>query len=110
MMTFVCQFYNFFSYECKKSGYGKPYVEGGNTDHLPRVGGYVLGVGHTAVVQQGEEGVDPPSPPSAFPPLFLRATRVGGNLKYKWREIHMLKMCNIFLIFWHSAQFLGPVR
>jgi hypothetical protein len=83
----------------ENSGHNIPYVEGGNTDHLPRVGGHVLGVSHAAVVQQREQGVDPPSPPPVFPPFFLRATRVAENLKYKWREIHMLKICNISFVF-----------
>ncbi len=74
-----------------------PYVEGGNTDHLPRVGGHVLGVGHAAVVQQGEQGVDPSSSPPVFPPLFLRATPVAGN-PYAKNLQHILLFGNLLIV------------
>ena len=40
-------------------------MNGGNGEHVPGGGGQVHGVGHAAVVHQGQEGVEAPPLPTS---------------------------------------------
>ena len=42
-----------------------PDMNGGNGEHVPGAGGQVHGVGHAAVVHQGQEGVEAPPLPTS---------------------------------------------